>query len=55
MKTIAWKAQNRLHNRYWRLTSKGKAPGKAITAVARELLGFIWAIGVQVEAAQAAA
>ncbi|HXU82869.1 MAG TPA: IS110 family transposase [Polyangia bacterium] len=55
VKAIAWKAQNRLHNRYWRLTSKGKAPGKAITAVARELLGFIWAIGVRVETTQAAA
>jgi len=34
---------------YWRLTSKGKIPGKAITAVARELVGFIWAVGVQAE------
>jgi transposase len=49
IKGISWKAQQRLHNRYWRLTSKGKMPGKAITAVARELVGFIWAIGVQAE------
>ena len=54
VKAIAWKAQQRLHNRYWRLTSKGKIPGKAITAVARELVGFIWAIGVQAERAAAA-
>src|SRR5262245_6485084 len=49
VKAISWKAQHQLHNRYWRLTSKGKIPGKAITAVARELVGFIWAVGVQAE------
>jgi transposase len=49
IKGISWKAQQRLHSRYWRLTSKGKIPGKAITAVARELVGFIWAVGVQAE------
>lgn len=49
VKAIAWKAQHRLHRRYWRLTSRGKAPQQAVTAVARELLGFIWAIGTQVE------
>ena len=53
IKEISWKAQNRLHNRYWRLLSKGKLPAKAITAVARELLGFIWAIAVRVESQQA--
>jgi transposase len=52
-KEISWKAQNRLHSRYWRLISKGKLPAKAVTAVARELLGFIWAIAVRVEAEQA--
>ena len=55
IKAISWKAQHRLHNRYWRLTSKGKLPGQAMTAVARELLGFIWAIGVQAERESAAA
>lgn len=49
IKAISWKAQQRLNSRYWRLTSKGKIPGKAITAVARELVGFIWAVGVQAE------
>jgi len=49
IKRISWKAQQRLYNRYWRLTGRGKIPGKAITAVARELLGFIWAVGVQAE------
>ena len=46
---IAWKAQNRLHKRYRKLTMAGKDKKKVITAVARELLGFIWAIGVKVE------
>ena len=48
---IAWKAQNRLHKRYTKLTMAGKDQGKVITAVARELLGFIWAIGVKAEQA----
>ena len=41
---IAWKAQKRLCGRYQHLTARGKPAGKVITAVARELLGFIWAI-----------
>ncbi|HEY2468404.1 MAG TPA: IS110 family transposase [Terracidiphilus sp.] len=48
---IAWKAQNRLHKRYMKLMSAGKDQRKVMTAVARELLGFIWAIGVKAEAA----
>lgn len=55
IKGISWKAQQRLNSRYWRLTSKGKIPSKAITAVARELVGFIWAVGVQAEREAAAA
>jgi transposase len=51
---IAWKAQKRLHARYVHLVGKGKAGPKAITAVARELVGFVWAIGVAVERRQAA-
>ena len=49
VKAVAWKAQHRLHRRYHRLLTRGKAPQKVVTAVARELLGFIWAIGVMVE------
>ena len=40
---IADRAQARLHRRYWRLVTHGKAHNKAVTAVARELSGFIWA------------
>ena len=48
---IAWRAQNRLHKRYMKLTARGKDQRKTMTAVARELLGFIWAIGIKAEAA----
>jgi len=48
---LAWKAQHRLHHRYARLIARGKCKQHAVTAVARELLGFIWAIGIEVERA----
>src|SRR5580693_9941361 len=48
---IAWKAQNRLHKRYMTLMARGKEQRKTMTAIARELLGFIWAIGIKAEAA----
>jgi len=46
---LAWKAQQRLHRRYARLMARGKNKQQTITAVGRELLGFIWAIGIHVE------
>jgi transposase len=49
--TIAWAAQERLHRRYWTLSSKNKPSAKIITALARELAGFVWAIGVETESA----
>jgi len=49
VKAIAWKAQHRLHHRYRRLLGRGKSKQQVVTAIARELLGFIWAIGVAVE------
>ena len=51
-KEIAWKAQQRLHERYRKLLARGKNKGVVVTAVGRELLGFIWAIGIKVETAQ---
>ena len=51
IKEIAWKAQVRLTKRYARLAAAGKDQRKIVTAVGRELLGFIWAIGVKAEAA----
>lgn len=50
VKEIAWKAQHRLHARYRALTARGKCHQQVMTALGRELLGFIWAIGVHVEA-----
>lgn len=41
---IAEKAERRLSCRYQHLTQKGKASQKVVTAVARELAGFVWAI-----------
>jgi len=49
VKAIAWRAQHRLHGRYRALLARGKTKQKVITAVGRELLGFIWAIGVELE------
>jgi transposase len=46
---IAWKAQHRLHERYRRMSATDKPKPKVICAVARELLGFIWAVGVESE------
>ena len=39
----AWRAQHRLHRRYRRLAARGKAKQHIVTAVARELTGFVWA------------
>ncbi len=44
IKAIAWQAQDRLHRRYRRLLGRGKARQQVVVAVARELLGFAWAI-----------
>jgi hypothetical protein len=52
VKEIAWKAQHRLTKRYRHLIARGKSSQQAVTAVSRELLGFVWAIGVQVEKEQ---
>ena len=41
---IAWKAQVRLSGRFRALSRKGKRPVIAVTAIAREMCGFIWAI-----------
>jgi hypothetical protein len=39
----AWRAQQRLHRRYRHLVGHGKRPPVAVAAIARELVGFIWA------------
>lgn len=40
---IADRAQERLCHRFRTLTTRGKVPNKAVVAVARELVGFVWA------------
>ena len=47
---IAWKAQTRLTARYRALRRAGKLDVVAITAVARELAAFVWAVGQAVGA-----
>jgi len=46
---IQERADHRLRTRFRALTAKGKHRNKVVTAVARELLGFIWAAGVQAQ------
>jgi transposase len=41
---IAWKAQKRLCARYRALSERGISSCKVVTAIARELSGFIWAV-----------
>lgn len=49
---IAWKAQHRLYRRYHKLLGKGKNKQQTVTAVGRELVGFIWAVGFAIERSQ---
>lgn len=51
IRDIAWKAQVRLSGRFRRLQAKGKPTQIVVTAIARELIAFIWAIDRQVETA----
>jgi transposase len=50
VKDIAAKAQTRLCARYRALSGKGKKHTVIVTALARELSGFVWAIGMEVQA-----
>jgi transposase len=51
-KAIGWKAQHRLHARYRHLSARGKVRQQVVTAIGRELLGFVWAVAVQAERQQ---
>jgi len=46
---IAWKAQLRLNAKFKRLLARRVLKNKAVVAVARELAGFVWAIGCEVQ------
>ena len=45
---ISWKAQVRLCKRYRRLIARGKHANQVVVAIARELIGFMWAIAKQI-------
>jgi transposase len=47
VQAIAWKAQNRLNGRYNKLLGRGKNKQQTVTAIARELAGFVWSIARQ--------
>jgi transposase len=45
--SIGQRAEERLRRKFWHLVQRGKAPQTAVVACARELAGFVWAIGQQ--------
>lgn len=49
VKKIAWRAQQRLHKRYKAFAIRGKNKNQIVTALGRELLGFIWAVAREAE------
>lgn len=49
VQATAWKAQLRLNMRYKKLLGRGKTKNQVVTAVARELAGFVWCIARQSE------
>jgi transposase len=51
VREIAWKAQTRLTARYRALSAKGKKTTIVCTAIARELVGFMWSVGQEVQPA----
>jgi transposase len=52
IRQIAWKAQLRLCARFRKLTARGKSRNRVVTAIVRELSGFMWAIAKQVPVPQ---
>ena len=48
IRAIAWKAQVRLCARYKQLSAKGKNTNLIKTAIAREIVGFSWAIAQEI-------
>jgi len=52
VRDVSWRAQNRLHRRFSRLTLRGLHRNKVIIAVARELTAFIWELARVVDREQ---
>ena len=48
VRDIAWKTQERLCGRFRKLSARGKKSTVVVTAIARELSGFIWALGQEI-------
>ena len=48
---LAWRAQLRLCTRFRRLSARGLHRNKIVVAVARELSGFVWALGQSIRPA----
>jgi len=53
VKALSWRAQNRLHRRFARLTLRGLHRNKVVVAVARELCAFIWELARVLDGKQA--
>lgn len=49
VQAISWKAQKRLCGRFQRLRARGVSAPKTVTAIARELCGFLWAVVCEVQ------
>ena len=54
VREIAWKGQVRLCGRYRKLIMAGKLKTVVVTAIAREMAAFLWAIGQEVTPAKPA-
>jgi transposase len=53
IKELSWKTQTRLSHRFAVLRKRGMHHNKIKTAIARELVGFVWELGTRLEAKQA--
>ena len=52
VQALAWQAQQRLCGKFRRLAARGKPSTVIVVAIARELLGFMWAITKEVKRQQ---
>jgi transposase len=55
VRALGWRAQERLHRRFSRLTLRGLHPNKVTVAIARELAAFIWELARVLETTKGAA
>ncbi len=55
VRAVSWRAQERLHRRFCRLSLRGVHRNKVVIAIARELVAFIWELAQVLEKERAAA